>query len=205
MKIAIVYDNEAMEGFREGWGFSCLVEAEKRILFDTGADGPNLLSNMEKMGIMPESIDAVVLSHSHGDHTGGLSGFLAKAGEVEVYACFPLNVPNFHLVKDMEEVCKGVKVRSMGIEEYLMVETGKGLLLVTGCSHPGLGNMIDDAGKFGKVYGALGGFHGFSELGKLEGLGFIAPCHCTAKKREILERFGNAEECAAGKVFEVGQ
>jgi len=43
MKITIIYDNDAEEGFRAGWGFSCLVEGEKNILFDTGADGPTLL------------------------------------------------------------------------------------------------------------------------------------------------------------------
>jgi len=63
--------------------------------------------------------------------------------------------------------------------------------------------MIEDASRFGEVYGVLGGFHDFMELEKLEPLKFIAPCHCTAKKREILERFPQAKKCAAGKNFEI--
>ncbi len=203
MKITIVYDNEAEDGLKPGWGFSCLVEAGKKILFDTGADGPTLLANMKKLGINPKSIDAIVLSHSHGDHTGGLTAILQKTGEIDVYAPFPEDLPHFHEVKEKEEICSGVLVRSLGIEEYLLIETKKGLLLITGCSHPGLGNMIEDAKQFGKVYGVLGGFHGFGQLDKLEGLGFIVPCHCTVKKAEILSRFPIAKTCAAGKVFEL--
>ena len=203
MKIIIVYDNEAEEGFRAGWGFSCLVEGEKNILFDTGADGPTLLSNMEKLGINPKSIDAVVLSHPHGDHTGGLHDFLKRRGEVEIYAPFKLDLPNSHQVSDIAEICKGISAHSLGFEQYLLVDTPKGLLIIGGCSHPGLGRMIEDASRFGEVYGVLGGFHDFMELEKLEPLKFIAPCHCTAKKREILERFPQAKKCAAGKNFEI--
>jgi len=41
MDIKILFDNEALDGFKKGWGFSCLIEtAEKKILFDTG-NGPS--------------------------------------------------------------------------------------------------------------------------------------------------------------------
>ncbi|MFP3949642.1 MAG: MBL fold metallo-hydrolase [Candidatus Micrarchaeia archaeon] len=203
MKITIVYDNEAEEGLKSGWGFSCLIEGRKKVLFDTGADGPTLISNMEKLNIEPASIDVVVLSHPHGDHTGGLRGLLEKAGKPEIYAPFELDIPNFHFVSDVAEICNGISAHSLGFEQYLLLEISRGLLIIGGCSHPGLGNMIDDASGFGEVYGVLGGFHGFSELDKLETIRFIAPCHCTAKKQEILQRFSQAEECAAGKIFEI--
>jgi len=53
------------------WGFSALVEGENisRILFDTGANGNILLSNMEKLNIDPITIDKVFISHAHFDHT----------------------------------------------------------------------------------------------------------------------------------------
>ena len=73
MRLKIVYDNEALKGYKKDWGFSCLVEGEKNILFDTGAKADILLENMKKMGIDVKKIDAVVLSHNHRDHTGGLS------------------------------------------------------------------------------------------------------------------------------------
>ena len=76
MKFKILYDNNALEGFKLDWGFSCLVENREKVLFETGADSAPLLYNMEKLKINPEDIDIVVLSHSHWDHTGGLKGFL---------------------------------------------------------------------------------------------------------------------------------
>jgi len=56
VKITIVYDNKVWkEGLEADWGFSCLVEDEKaqKILFDTGANGRILLSNMKKLDIDP--------------------------------------------------------------------------------------------------------------------------------------------------------
>ena len=79
MKVTIIYDNtSARPELQADWGFSALVEAKgKRILFDTGADGRILLSNMEKLKIDPKEIEDVFISHLHWDHTGGLSAFFA--------------------------------------------------------------------------------------------------------------------------------
>ena len=76
MKITIVYDNcLSKPGLRTGWGFSSLIETDcaPPLLFDTGADGTTLLHNMRKLGIDPGRIGIIVISHAHGDHTGGLS------------------------------------------------------------------------------------------------------------------------------------
>ena len=72
-KITIVYDNCLNErGLKTGWGFSALIEINHTspILFDTGDDGVALLYNMEQLGIAPERIGTIVISHAHGDHTG---------------------------------------------------------------------------------------------------------------------------------------
>ena len=76
--IAIIYDNNEYDSrLTTAWGFSCIVRfPQKIILFDTGGDSAILLSNMVKLGINPEEINTVVLSHAHGDHTGGLNDFL---------------------------------------------------------------------------------------------------------------------------------
>ncbi len=81
MRITVLYDNTVYkEGLRADWGFSCLVEIPpqggRKFLFDTGANGSILLSNMEKLNIDPRSIDEVFISHAHFDHVGGLSAFL---------------------------------------------------------------------------------------------------------------------------------
>ncbi|MCK4580112.1 MAG: MBL fold metallo-hydrolase, partial [Dehalococcoidia bacterium] len=84
MKIAVVYDNKTLDpDLSPAWGFSCLVGDD--LLFDTGGDGPRLLSNMEQMGLDVGRIKTVVLSHAHGDHTGGLGNILAVNKEVTVY------------------------------------------------------------------------------------------------------------------------
>ena len=87
LTVTVVYDNNPYkEGLETAWGFSCLITgSEKTILFDTGGDGSSLLGNMEKLAIEPDSIDTVVLSHIHGDHTGGLHSFLEKNHEITVY------------------------------------------------------------------------------------------------------------------------
>jgi 7,8-dihydropterin-6-yl-methyl-4-(beta-D-ribofuranosyl)aminobenzene 5'-phosphate synthase len=76
MRITIVYDNQAHPGLKSDWGFSCLVEAEERILFDTGPTGEELIFNMDRLGIQTRSISKVVVSHNHWDHTGGLETLL---------------------------------------------------------------------------------------------------------------------------------
>jgi 7,8-dihydropterin-6-yl-methyl-4-(beta-D-ribofuranosyl)aminobenzene 5'-phosphate synthase len=67
-------------------GFACLVDcAAGRLLFDTGR-GAALLHNLAVLGIDAASIDAVILSHGHDDHSGGLLPLLQQIGPRPVYA-----------------------------------------------------------------------------------------------------------------------
>ncbi len=86
--MTIVYDNyQSDPDLRTDWGFGCVVDGfAKTILFDTGTSGQILLSNMSKLQIDPQDIDVVVLSHIHGDHTGGLAAFLDQNAQVTVFA-----------------------------------------------------------------------------------------------------------------------
>src|SRR5512143_2349894 len=60
-------------------GFSALIEVEgKKILLDTGSTGIAVVHNLNLLGLKPEDIDIIVVSHGHIDHTGGLSNFSAK-------------------------------------------------------------------------------------------------------------------------------
>ncbi|WP_321279594.1 MBL fold metallo-hydrolase [Marinifilum fragile] len=71
MKLKILLDNNAAEGFESVHGFSVLIESDKKILFDVG---PNELfaKNAKKLGEDFSDIDTVVLSHGHWDHGNGL-------------------------------------------------------------------------------------------------------------------------------------
>ncbi len=213
MKLTIIYDNEVRKkSLVADWGFSCLIEGENipPILFDTGGSGSILLHNMRELQINPSAIRIIVISHPHGDHTGGLYDILELSKEVEVFipASFRRVIPQKKVtsVKNALPICE--KVFSTGelggIEQSLAISTDKGILVVVGCSHPGVGNIIDAASTFGEVYGIIGGLHGFSDFKRLDGLSLICPCHCTQYKSEIMHRFPEkCLECGAGMVLEV--
>jgi 7,8-dihydropterin-6-yl-methyl-4-(beta-D-ribofuranosyl)aminobenzene 5'-phosphate synthase len=72
LKIVVLSTMLADRGVGE-WGFSAYVEADgTRLLFDTGARARTVLENARELGIDLARVDTVVLSHNHGDHTGGL-------------------------------------------------------------------------------------------------------------------------------------
>jgi 7,8-dihydropterin-6-yl-methyl-4-(beta-D-ribofuranosyl)aminobenzene 5'-phosphate synthase len=55
------------------WGFAALVEVQgRRFLFDTGAQPETVLINARALGVDLADVTEVILSHNHGDHTGGL-------------------------------------------------------------------------------------------------------------------------------------
>jgi 7,8-dihydropterin-6-yl-methyl-4-(beta-D-ribofuranosyl)aminobenzene 5'-phosphate synthase len=89
MKITCVVDDRASQdsALRAEHGASFAIEAEGRtVLFDTGQSSEVLLSNMARLGLRPEAIDALVLSHAHYDHTGGLAGLLDRVQGIPLYA-----------------------------------------------------------------------------------------------------------------------
>mgnify|MGYP001087097812 CR=1 FL=1 len=206
MKITIVYDNRTLDpNLTSGWGFSCLVDDD--LLFDTGGDGRTLLSNMAKMGIDPAGIRTVVLSHAHGDHTGGLGGLLATGIRPTVYvlpsfpARFKADVRSLTTLVEVQEpveIRPGVhttgKVGRGLVEQALTVETEEGLVVITGCAHPGVVEMARRAKESagGEVRLVLGGFHlGGVSRRRVErivadfrrlGVQQVAPCHCTGDR-----------------------
>ena len=216
LKLTIAYDNNAKQGLKAGWGFSCMVEGERKVLFDTGDDGSKLLYNLKKLGFDVGEINFIVLSHEHFDHTGGLEAVLEKCDKAEVVVLGSFSngmkekiaeKAELREVKESRKICEGVystgELYGVVPEQSLVVEGREGNVVVTGCAHPGLENILEKAREFGKIYGVLGGFHEFSRLDALGGIELIAPCHCTQRIREIKKKFETAE-CMAGSVFEVG-
>jgi len=225
LSITVSYDNNPYkERLTAAWGFSCVIrETEKTILFDTGGDGSILLTNMEKLGINPKEIDLVVLSHIHGDHVGGLSSFLEKNPEVVVY--LPKSFPRGFKdgvkeygakiveVREPLKICEGVySTGELGTwikEQSIIIHMEKGLIVITGCAHPGIVkivNKVKDLVK-GDVLLVMGGFHlGGESKGEIEnivssfrklGVSYVGPCHCSGDaarqlfKKEYGENFIN--------------
>jgi len=164
---------------------------------------------MRELGIDAKRIGIIVISHAHGDHTGGIGGILEVNEEAELY--FPASlwgaIPGRKVTTVTEPIEISENVFSTGelkgIEQSLAIKTDKGILVVVGCSHPGVGEIIDAASRFGKVYGVIGGFHGFHDFNRLRDLSLIVPCHCTQYKSEILELFPQqCIRCGAGLVLE---
>jgi len=72
--------------FLAEYGLSILVEVEGlKILFDTGF-GISAAYNARILGVNLSSVDKIILSHGHNDHTGGLREILLETGKIEVIA-----------------------------------------------------------------------------------------------------------------------
>ncbi len=72
VKVTTLSTMLANDGLGE-WGYAALVEVDgKRILFDTGARPDVVLQNAKELGVDLSTVEDVVISHFHGDHTGGL-------------------------------------------------------------------------------------------------------------------------------------
>jgi 7,8-dihydropterin-6-yl-methyl-4-(beta-D-ribofuranosyl)aminobenzene 5'-phosphate synthase len=71
---------------RKDWGYAALVEyGGRRILFDTGNNAAIFEHNVKELGIDLRNLDAVVISHRHGDHTSGLTWLLTINPHVVIY------------------------------------------------------------------------------------------------------------------------
>ncbi len=219
IRITILYDNNGFgEGLQSDWGFSALIEHQGHsLLFDTGANGAILQMNMETLGVDPESIETVVLSHAHQDHTGGLDALLQNGLQARIFL-----LPSFdqafkdHISQRVEviEVAPGEEVApgfrstgGLGIsppEQALMVATTQGPILITGCAHPGIvtivRKVVELTGEAPRL--VMGGFHlrGTSRervaqfIDELKELGVqqVAPCHCTGD--QAIAAFASAFE-----------
>ena len=234
--ITVVYDNNpSVKGMESAWGFSCLVKGmEKTVLFDTGGDGKRLLANMGRLGIDPREIDAVIVSHIHKDHVGGLHALLAQ--NRQIFAYLPDSFPKSFFrdtkklgtqviaVRGPMQICDGVystgELGNSPREQSLVISTARGLVIITGCAHPGIERIMRMVKERfgGEIFLVLGGFHlaakGREEIYsvitgiKALGVRYVSPCHCTGDmaRRIFKKAFGTGFiETGVGKVIDTGR
>lgn len=215
MKISIVYDNTALEGYQADWGFSCLIEGEQTILFDTGARSDILLDNMKTMGIDPESIPAVFISHNHWDHRDGLPGLLPFNPGLKIYLPHDFKsryTQNATILADPGHIHGQFYTTGMlkKIEQSLIVPTSNGLVVIVGCSHPGLDLILEKAKEVGKstgnthIHSVIGGLHGFNQFEILNDVDQVCPTHCTQHIDKIKNLYPEKYVAGgAGKVLNI--
>ena len=208
LEIRIAFDNtSAREDLRRSWGFSAVVDfGGHRVLFDAGSDPILLLEHLEKMQIAPTTIEHAVISHQHGDHLRGVYWVFEKNPTMTVHFldCFPDEAfrraaavqMKPHRVTEPFEVVPGVY--STGIvegeppEQSLVIETSQGLVMLVGCSHPGVVKLVETAQtqrKKDSLRLLLGGFHmlrkrpdeiktAINQLQRLK-VRTVIPAHCS--------------------------
>jgi len=210
-RVTILYDAFGKpSGMKKDWGYSALVEyGGKRILFDTGNNAEIFAQNVKVSGVDLKKLDFAVISHRHGDHTGGMNYLLTVNPQVKIFApkegfgVFGASMPgtfyrqdaslpdymryyngkppqmmtfgtpwpsaNFVLIDGVTEAAPGISViatvsQTPGTLELrelsLAIETPKGLILVVGCSHPGIERIVEASTVLDKhVYAIVGGLH----------------------------------------------
>ncbi|MBN2150987.1 MAG: MBL fold metallo-hydrolase [Candidatus Lokiarchaeota archaeon] len=189
-KITLLVDDfdGALPGFTTSYGLSILVDFPDgvKVLFDTGQDDRALARNCLAAGLDPLSLAAVVLSHDHFDHTGGLPWLLARNPRLPVLVHRDWHernsfkggrVPRENLVAvpgggEQERIHPGLYLTGAsrssdygGISEHACwVVTRASRLLITGCCHPGLYKLVQTGAALGIDEGlplhVIGGFHG---------------------------------------------
>jgi 7,8-dihydropterin-6-yl-methyl-4-(beta-D-ribofuranosyl)aminobenzene 5'-phosphate synthase len=256
------------------WGFAALVEADgHRLLFDTGARPETVLRNARELNIELADVTEVVLSHHHGDHTGGLLTlrrelaatnpralsrayvgpgiFLGRPREdggesnetIALKAPYEASGGAFVEIAEPTEIFPGAWLTGPVPRTYpernwsgkgriaspagpvedtipedmsLVLDTDRGLVVISGCGHAGIVNTLEYARKtvrMAPIHAALGGFHLFAAdeatldwtAGKLRpwGVSHFLGAHCTGieatyglRRRLGLER----EACVVGAV-----
>lgn len=212
VKIFMIYNNSGKSTtFNSAWGLSVWIEKNNSAtLFDTGGDASILWKNINHSGLEIEKLSHIVISHNHWDHKNGLSLILEKTfNKPIVYVVendfneYSDKYPNANIQSvsgtlqiDNDLWTTGQLPASYSgkelYEQYLILTQKDTMVLLTGCSHSGIVDMVKTIKKSfpdKKVELVAGGFHlirkqkdeiiTISNELKALNVDKIAPSHCT--------------------------
>ncbi len=204
MRFSIVFDNyTANEKLESFWGFSCMIN--DNFLFDTGSNGRALVRNMVKMGFDIEKFKYLFISHPHWDHIGGIDSIVDINRNLTLF--LPDSLSSLY-IRDLKRLSKEIKViheypvrlfdgfYSTGVmhpigEQSLVIDEGEFGIVVVGCSHPGITNIVKRAKDIlnKPILYAIGGFHLMRSsedeiieiVKEMKNLGveYVTPTHCS--------------------------
>lgn len=276
MRLTVLVDNTTIiDSYFQGEpAVSYFIECEgKRVLFDTGYSDL-FLKNANKMNLDLLSLDSIILSHGHNDHTGGLSGLVqlyAEAGREEpklkippiiahpdallekrengqrigtalsasqLAGSFPLRLSREPVVLsdrllflgEIERINSFEAMQPIGEtrrndswqrdfvldDSALVYRSALGLVIITGCSHAGICNIVEYAKKVcneTRIYDIIGGFHLLnpgedrlihtSQYLQENQIAAIHACHCTDLSSKLrLSQAAALKEVGVGLVLE---
>ncbi|NCU27891.1 MBL fold metallo-hydrolase, partial [Candidatus Nomurabacteria bacterium] len=179
MKIQLIAEGSTkQERLIRRWGLSFIIG--ENVLFDAFGDAKVFQDNLKRFNVDILKIKHIVLSHDDWDHIAGLWDLLESKKDVCVYICpgFKEDIKqkilsfgvNLIEVKEAREITQNVyssgelygKAQDREIfEQSLVIKTKDGLVVICGCAHPGVNNIVNhvEAHFKEKVCALVGGFH----------------------------------------------
>ncbi len=150
--VTLMEDSVPMEGHLVAeHGLSFFLKGRKngrevRGLLDVGQTPEFLAHNMRELGICPQSIDFVVLSHCHYDHTGGIAKFVESTGKNDFPVVAGPSLFRPHFVTAPALAAKGVRTG----DEMEAIERAGGRLLLSGDPFP-LADGVTTTGEIPRI------------------------------------------------------
>lgn len=190
-KVTVIYDEGALEGttFVGAKGFSLMIDVDgEKTLFGTGMRKNYLSNNLYVAGVETSEIARVVVSHGHIDHWGALPAVFNERNEVvplystasawgekKLFGSTGMTFDESNLahierhdVSDWVQLSEHLFITAplgfhdgKGEELFMVLLTGSGPVLMSGCCHCGLDHIFDSVREKFSAYpvAVLGGLH----------------------------------------------
>ncbi len=218
VRVVVLVDDNVVSGkYKAVHGLSLYIEHENiYLLFDLDSNEKILQHNIENTDVNPELVDAAIISHAHASHVGGISligwyspyltvyipyGSIQSLGKTaKAHGLKPVEVTDW--INPWPNIYVSKPIHGPPWEHFLVIKTSRGLLVFSGCMHPGVNTVLDTITSYlnvHKIYAVIGGFHLANAPSKIVNdtvktliekydVEKIVPLHCSGKQfKELLQ------------------